>query len=232
MSHYAKPCRSRPNKKNKSVGRLQSADESDSEQSSGRTVVRNLESRSILSAKIYIGSPVPSNNPQQVTLAPDIGVSNTLLNRLDWEKVKHLCTFLKTSKSFRPFGTAYHLPVKGKVKVTLPEEKGATIKSYIYVVEDKREQSLLGDKDAIHLNIVKLHPQGVAESEAQVSRRISYSKRTKSPKDGIMSGEETQAEMDANMAKLASQFPAFFSTKTGKFQGLPNKIQVHLMPHL
>ena len=42
-----------------------------------------------------------------------------------------------------------------------------------------------------------------------------------------MSGGENQAEIDANMKKLISQFPALFSTKTGKFQGPPIKIQVH-----
>ena len=42
-----------------------------------------------------------------------------------------------------------------------------------------------------------------------------------------MSGRETKAEIDANMMKLISQFPALFSTKTGKFQRPPIKIQVH-----
>ena len=42
-----------------------------------------------------------------------------------------------------------------------------------------------------------------------------------------MSGRETQAEINANMKKLISQFPALFAAKTGKFQGSPTKIQVH-----
>ena len=157
------------------------------------------------------------------------------LGRLDWEKVKHLCTFVKTSKYFRPFGTAYHLHIQEKTKATLRAEKGATIESYVYVVNDKWEQSLLGEQDAIHLGIVKLHPQGAAEtvspdnpeSEAQVSRRISYPKRSEAPQCGIVSSGETQAEIDANMKKLISQFPALFSAKTGRFQGPPIKIQVH-----
>ena len=201
---------------------------------SGRIVVGKLESYCI-SAKIYIDSPSPSNNPQLITLATDTGVSKTLLNQLDWEEVKHLCTFVKTSKCFRPFGTAYHLPIQGKAKVTLRAEKGATIESYVYVVYDKWEQSLLGEQDAIHLGIVKLHPQGAAEavspvnpeSEAQISRRISYPKRSEAPQRGIVSGGETQAEIDANMKKFISQFPALFFAKTSKFQGPPIKIQVH-----
>ena len=62
MKHYAKACRSRPHKKSSLFGRLSSADESYSEESSGRIVVRRLKSHSI-SAKIYIDSPTPSNNP-------------------------------------------------------------------------------------------------------------------------------------------------------------------------
>ena len=119
---------------------------------------------------------------------------------------------------------------------SLCAEKGATIESYVYVIDDKQEQSLLGEQDAIRLGFVKLHPQGAAEavspdkpeSEAQVSRSISYPKRSEFPQNGIVSGGETQAEIDANMKKLISQFPALFSAKTGKFQGQPIKIQVHL----
>ena len=119
------------------------------------------------------------------------------------------------------------MPIRGKAKVTLCAEKGATIESYVYVVDDKQEQSLLGEQNTIRLGIVKLHPQGAAEavsldkpeSEAQVSRRISYPKRSESPQNGIVSGGGTQTEIDANMKKL--------SAKTGKFQGPPIKIQVH-----
>ena len=108
-------------------------------------------------------------------------------------------------------------------------EKGATIESYVYVIDDKQEQSLLGEQDVICLGIVKLHPQGAAEavspdkpeSEAQVSRRISYPKRSESPQNDIVSVRETQPEIDANMKKLISQFPVLFSAKTGKFQGPP-----------
>ena len=115
-------------KKKNSSGRLPSADQSDSEESSGKIVVGKLESHSI-SAKMYIDPPAPSNNPQLITLATDTGVSKPLLNRMDWEKVKLLCTFVKTSMHFRSFGTAYHLPIRGKAKVTLRAEKGATIES-------------------------------------------------------------------------------------------------------
>ena len=61
------------------LGRLPSEDKSDSEESSGRIVVGKLESHNI-SAKIYINSPAPSNDPQLTTLDTDTGVSKTLSN--------------------------------------------------------------------------------------------------------------------------------------------------------
>ena len=92
--------------------------------------------------------------------------------------------------------------------------KGATVELYVYVADDKQEQSLLREQDAIHLCIVKLHPQGAAEavspnkpeSEAQVSRRNSYPKRSESPQNGIVSGGETQAE-SCQVANQATLWP-------------------------
>ena len=74
----------------------------------------------------------------------DTGVTKTLLNKLDWLKIKPYCTFVKTSKQFRSFGTNYHLPIKGKAKVNITAEKGAQIDTFVYILDDEREQSLLG----------------------------------------------------------------------------------------
>ena len=91
-------------------------------------------------------------------------ISKTLLNTCDWNKIKECCRFVKTSKGFRPYGTAYHLPIKVKTKVTLQAENGAEIETWIYVVNDKNEQSLLGKADVIRLGIVQLNLKG-AETE-------------------------------------------------------------------
>ena len=82
---------------------------------------------------------------------------------------------MKTSKRFRPYKTAYHLPIKGKAKVTLQTENGAEIETWIYVVNDKNEQSLLGKADAIRLGIVQLNLKG-AETEV-IKKNIIHSKR-------------------------------------------------------
>ena len=104
-------------------------------------------------------------------LATDTGISKTLLNRTDWESIRDGCKFVKTSKRFRPYGTAYHLPIKGKALVTLTAELGAEIETWIYVVDDHKESSLLGETDAIRLGIVKLDLRG---AEEEVVKKIEY----------------------------------------------------------
>ena len=96
-------------------------------------------------------------------VATDTGISKTLLNRNDWEAIRSGCKFVKTSKRFRPYGTAYHLPIKGKAQVKLTAERGATIDTWVYIVDDKREQSLLGEGADIRLGIVKLDLKGAIE---------------------------------------------------------------------
>ena len=54
--------------------------------------------------------------------------------------------------------TTYLLKVK--TKVTLQAENGAEIETWVYVVNDKNEQSLLGKADVIRLGIVQLNLKG------------------------------------------------------------------------
>ena len=82
-------------------------------------------------------------------MVPDTSVSKTPLNRQDWAQIKDYSKFIKTSKWFRPFGTVYHLPIKGKVKVHMTLLNGATIESYVYVVDNAHEKSLLGKAEAL-----------------------------------------------------------------------------------
>ena len=82
------------------------------------------------------------------------------------------CKFVKTSKRFRSYGTADHLPIRGKAQVTLTAKKGAHIDTYVYIVDDKRGQSLLGESDAIRLGIVTFNPEG-ANKEVNISTSSS-----------------------------------------------------------
>ena len=163
MNHFAKVRRASTKKKNMSFGQVSSAEEWDSEESSGRIVDGHLEDSRSIAAKITIQGSL-KKDPQEISLATDTGISKTLLISCDSNRIKECCRFAKTSKRFRPHGTAYHLPIKGKAKITLQAENGAEIETWIYVVNNKNEQSLFGKADAIRLGIVQLNLKG-AETE-------------------------------------------------------------------
>ena len=91
----------------------------------------------------------PFSTTKSISLVPDTGISKALLNRQDWAQIKDYSKFLKTSKWFCPFDTAYHLPIKGKAKVHMTSINGATVESYVYIVNDAHEKSLLGKEDAL-----------------------------------------------------------------------------------
>ena len=235
-NHFAKVCKSttsgsadkkkqRPRResrktKKSSFGQLSSAEDSDSEESSGRIVVGKLSTASI-GAKISINGPLHTNESKTITLATDTGISKTLLNRNDWEQIKNGCKFIKTSKRFRPYGTAYHLPIKGKAQVTLSAERGASISTWVYIVDDKKEQSLLGEGDAVRLGIVKLDLKGAAE---EIVNKISYLKKSESSQH--TKPGENQADIDRRMNAIKEEFTSVFSNATGKFIGKPIKVQV------
>ena len=130
---------------------------------------------------------------------------------------------MKTSRRFRPYGTAYHLPIKGKAKVTPQAENGAEIETWIYVVNDKNEQSLLGKADAIRLGIVQLNLNG---AETEVIKKMSFIPKEIVLVDGIVSGGETQQSIDKRMQDIIKDFPSVFTDTTGRFRGGPIKIQV------
>ena len=60
----------------------------------------------------------------------------------------------------------------------LTAERGANVETWIYVVDDKKEQSLLGDADARALGIVTLDLKGSPprKSDIEVINKIEYEK--------------------------------------------------------
>ena len=236
MNHHAKMCRSRTQyhkkstgswkgpkkgkKKRVTFGQMSSASESETDESSGRIVVGHLGTKSI-QAKVAVTGPLLPNEPKDVMFATDTGISKTLLTRTDWEKVNKGCKFVKTSKRFRPYGTSYHLPIKGKALVTLTAERGATIETWAYVVDDRKEHSLLGESDAMRLGIVKLDLKGGSE---EVVKKVDYLRKT-----DVKGGERPAIESEINeieMEKIRQEFSDVFSDVTGKVKGAPIKIQV------
>ena len=74
-------------------------------------------------------------------------------NRTDWFKIAEECRMVKTKIKFGPWGTDQKLPVRGRAKVQLRAQAGATITTYIYINDDDRDDSLLGKSDAIRLGL-------------------------------------------------------------------------------
>ena len=99
MNHFAKVCCT-TNQNKRTTSRLSNADESDSEETSGRITEGKLDSKSI-SVKIKI-QPFQdlTASAQLFELVTDTGISKTILNRNDWEMIKNQCKFVKTAKRF------------------------------------------------------------------------------------------------------------------------------------
>ena len=115
----------------------------------GRIVVGKLGRTKDMMVKFTFSGTHLFSPTKSISLVPDTGISKTLLNRQDWAQIKDYSKFVKTSKQFCPFGTAYHFPIKGKAKVHMTSINGATIESYVYIVVDAHEKSLLGKEDAL-----------------------------------------------------------------------------------
>ena len=85
-------------------------------------------------------------------------------SEIDWLKVKQRpgeapINLKKCRKVFKPFGTKYQLPIKGRTKCIMCAAAGAQISTIVYVVEGET-QSLLGLRDSEKLGIIKVNPEG------------------------------------------------------------------------
>lgn len=98
---------------------------------------------------------------------------------------------------------------------------GAKIFTWIYVVDDRKDQSLLGEKDATRLEIVKLDVDGAAE---EVVQQLSVT--SNKPNSHIVSGWQSQQKVGVNMADIIQEFSSVFPHSTGKFVGDPIKIHM------
>ena len=232
FNHYARVCenssRDNSNPRWKSKGRrnrvskLDDGEQSDSDESLGCIETVNHLNGYSIRAKVYING-AENGSPQVIELATDTGVLKTLLNIDDWMKINSQSKIVQTTKSFRPYGTDYRLPMVGKAKVVLRAENGAEIRTWVYIVNDHKETSLLGNADATRLGIVKLDLKGASEEV----RSIEYIPKSISKDKEIISGGETQKEIDSNMEAIVKKYPDVFTDKTGKYTGKPIKIHVN-----
>ena len=123
----------------------------ESDESQGNTLddennVRRVGSRSPNCSIIF-------NDKVQIKLFPDTGGRKTLLNKKDWNQIKHITTPLITTKTFHAYGTSAQLPILARAKVKLKAEYGKEHVTYVYIVDSSEVESLMGREDATALGI-------------------------------------------------------------------------------
>ena len=147
----------------------------------------------------------------------DSWVRRTLLAETDWNRLKkkNPSTRLKSNNiKFTPYGTNVKLPVKGRAKVVFTNARGRKVTSMVYVVGEQTE-SLLGKKDGQSLGIIQITPRGGEPStktreDKEAVHRMTEVKKTTVPKNGIVSGGQTQAQIDGKMTRLLEDFNPLF----------------------
>ena len=162
-------------------------------------------------------------------LITDSGVSKTLINFNDWLAIKSQTELVRTSKGFRPYGTAYKLPIIGRAHVTLTAEAGASITTWVYIVKDRKEQSLLGKGDGERLGIIKLNPKGAA---AEVVNRISQiPKAEQLSMDPFEEDPQQEKHLFANSQNFSVTKPG--SSRASQLKFMSKRMQYQLYkPHV
>ena len=145
-----------------------------------------------------------------ITWLADSGVRRSLLSEKDWVKLTKANTQLRLKKNkvrFTPYGTASTLPVMGRAKVVMQNQMGKQRKTLVYVVQGQTE-SLLGKLDAEALGIIQIVPEGSAPGDGV--HRITPVTKDPVNMSGVVSGNQTQAQIDKKMESLIKEYSMLF----------------------
>ena len=105
---------------------------------------------------------------EQMNLYCDTGSNITIITP---EMYKDSMGKLVAAKSYlRAWGSTEYLDTKGMFKTTLTTARGATKRTWVYVVAGARPEPLLGDHDAEDLGIIAFNPDGGAPKEEDVNK--------------------------------------------------------------
>ena len=105
---------------------------------------------------------------EQMNLYCDTGSNITIITP---EMYKDSMGKLVAAKSYlRAWGSTEYLNTKGMFKTTLTTPRGATKRTWVYVVAGARPEPLLGDHDAEDLGIIAFNPDGGAPKEEDVNK--------------------------------------------------------------
>ena len=168
---------------------------------------------------------------------PDCGVRKTLVAEKHFRymaKANQRIVLHENNIKFRPYSTDEEVPIIGKCKVTLKNRGGWEHETTIYVV-DGGEESLLGKQDALALGIIHLDKIGKRASGSTTTKpheqedvaRITPQVKDAPVKQGVVSGGQTQKEIDAEMTKITTEFAHVFK---GMGRAKVDPIDIKLKP--
>ena len=225
LGHFGKSTLCKGKNKEKGVRKVQ--EEESSEEEVGRVeveivagVAKDGDRDNRIRVKI-VARQKEGLREKELKLLADTGVRRTILNLGDWEKLGG-GGLKETKLKFRPYGTSQYLPIMGRAVVNFRAEAGAVIETEVYVNKDRKEESLLGEKDAERLGVITVRPRGAA-SEVEIRRIKQNSKKGLEKEDqAVMNNQKT---VDERMEKVAKEYEEVFEG-IGKYKGPPVKIQV------
>ena len=150
----------------------------------------------------------PNQDAQFRTRIPwttDSGVRKSLLTERHYWKIRSHNLDVKlrhTNVKFRPYSTDTTVPLLGSMEVQLTNNRGKVHNSTIYITK-AQEESLLGKEDAIALGLLKLSKDGDYPDEPV--RCITPERKEDEVTTGIVSGGQTQQQIDEVMARIVEE---------------------------
>ena len=241
VGHYkgSKAC-SKTGKAKEGVNAVGSEQEQDSTDSEAESVNRVNEERVCASeseqakeelarVEMVMMDQGRQSKSKRVKLLVDSGVRKTLINEEIWKKMQKKTggqdlRLKKCTTKFRPYGTQEYLLVMGRSKCRMKAEAGATIRSMVYVIRGI-EQPLLGLEDAKRLGIIRMNMRGASQQVDTVARLERVVKQP-AVKTGVVSGGQTQEEINRVMEKITEKFPDLFKG-LGRARVQPVHIEVN-----
>ena len=112
----------------------------------------------------------------------------------------------KSMVNFSPFGMKMKLPILGRTKCQIVAMGGAEIQTIVYVVAGETE-SLLGLSDGEALGIININPDS---NNNETVMMMEAEEKTDVPKEGIVSGGQTQEEIDKATKDIVDRHPKMF----------------------
>ena len=100
---------------------------------------------------------------------------------------KEMGELISAKRTLRAMGAMANLDVNGMFCTTVTTSKGATSRSWVYVLAGNKLETLLGDKDADKLGIIYFTPEGREPIKEERGGKVRKLKRTSNKATNIPS---------------------------------------------